>query len=209
MSIVQRFVTRPLGAATVTAALMAIALVVVPISFEQTVGQEARLRFSGHPDPAVVQQAAQALAASLGGASVRMTMGETVELEARARGRSKTDATRIVDAFVKELAAKGVTATASITPWTEHRTSNLYAYAATQLRDITVQIQGRTDAEIEKDVRDQLAGMGVENPEVTFKRDGNTAELQISGKQDSGQLRAHIVRKIEGGAEPEARWRCR
>jgi hypothetical protein len=202
MSTLQGFVTRPLGAATVAAAALGFALLVIPVSFERTVGQQVRLALAGRPDPAAVERTANALAASLGTAEKRVMLGSRVGIEARARGCSRAEATRIAHAFVRELAGMGIPAEAAVEPWTEHATSNLYAYAATRLQDITVQIKGRTDAEIEKDVRDQLAGMGFSNPEVSFKREGGTAELKIQGKQDNEDIRAQIVAKIENGNGP-------
>ena len=72
-------------------------------------------------------------------------------------------------------------------------------FAATQgsLFSIWVDTEGKTDEQVEDEIRDQLADDGVEDPEVRFDRHGNSSRLEIEGSRGGEEF--HVVRKRVGG----------
>ena len=77
----------------------------------------------------------------------------------------------------------------------------MYAHAAAQIRDLSISTAGRSDAEVEGEIRAQLETMGFLNPQVSFQRSADGAEMRLEAKDPEGHLIiAEARHKTEGGS---------
>lgn len=194
----------------VAAAVAAIALVLlfVPVSFDRTIGHELQLRVEGTQlAGADADGLAEVLHKQLGDAPLAVRLGENAEVTGEFRGKSRAEVAAVASALVKELSAKGLTARYEVAPITEQVSSNVYAYAASQFRDLTVSTAGRSDFEVENEIRAQLQGMGFLNPDVRFTRGDDGSELRFEaedaqGHKVGGEAR-HEMKGGSPGQEPD------
>jgi len=202
MTTVDRITRRPWWTTAAVASAIALALLFVPVSYEQTVGQEVSVTIGGDAGSELaasgaLQPIADAFRAAAGTGEIRVAAGETTTLSARLPGRSGAEAAAIARAFTKELAAKGVAATFTVTPWREQVTGNVYAQASARWREIRVETQGRSESDVERDVAAQLQQLGFKDAQVTFRRSAGQNELGFQA-QNGGE---HLViqRRVQGG----------
>lgn len=183
-------------------AAAAVLLLFIPFSYERTVGQELTLTLEGAYAPADLRALADAFRAATATEAIRVVAGETTTLGAKLGGRSPAEATAIARAFTQSLAAKDVRATYAVAPWVETVSGTVYAQVANRWRDLRVATAGRSEAEVERDVAAELERLGLENPEVTFRRTGDGNELQF--RAGGGGEETRIERRVEGagGEEP-------
>jgi hypothetical protein len=181
-------------------AAIAIGLLFVPISYQQTMGQNVMLTLPGDLDRAAVKGIVGTMATAMGAEGIKVTGRDQVVVETRVAGRSHAEVQAMAQALAGALEEQGIAATAVVTPWTEKVSGTVYAYAAMRVTDIKVQTAGRSDTEIAQDIRTQLMGAGFLNPDVSFTRDGNESQLSIKAeKGDGSQFEAQMKHKIEGG----------
>jgi len=204
MSIVKQVPAHRWLTTAAAAAAVAVVLLFVPFSYERTVGQEVTLTLEGAYAPADIRSLAGAFRAATASDAIQVAAGETTTLRARLRGRSPAEATAIARAFTQSLAAKDVRATFAVTPWAEPESGTVYAQAVNRWRDIRVATAGRSEAEVERDVAAELERMGFRNPEVTFRRSGDSTEFRFdAGGGEGEEMQAHVERRIQGGGGEE------
>ena len=73
----------------------------------------------------------------------------------------------------------------------------VFAATTTGLISVSVDTEGKTDEEVESEIRDQLVNDGVHEPSVDFQRTGDRTSVDIEGERDGKQLR--IVQRRRGG----------
>lgn len=177
---VQSLRRRPWLAPALGAALAALALL-VPFSYQKTTGYDVSLELSGPTAVSVGASLAPALAKSLGAPSASMTAGgEGVTLQARVPLLQSAGLATRAEGFAKELIARGIPARARITPVVETVSGNLYAMTRDRVIDINIQADGRTTAEIEAQIRDQLQSAGISDAQVSVTKQGDNTQIQIS-----------------------------
>ena len=188
--------SRPWWMAAATAAVIALALLFVPLSYQRTVGQEVTLTLADpNVDRATVERVAGALRTALGSQDMRVTRGDQVTLQARVPARSAAEVARITGGLARTLGQQGISAHAAIAPWTEKVSGNVYALTANLV--LRIPIEGRTAAEIEQDARAQLEGAGIADPQVHVSRDGDRTEIQIDAEKGTSGAGDHQVIKIQ------------
>ena len=176
--------------ATVTAVL-AIALLVVPVSYVRTTGDRVTLTLASANDPAAIaREMKTALHASA--VSVLSTNG-ALSLVADVPRTSKVNASAVGAAFAVALNARGYDASVATAPIREKVSGNVYAFA----RDVVVKVDvaNKSSAQIESEIRDQLAAAGIQNAQVSVTTgDGDkqqvTMELPLS--KASGTAPANV-----------------
>jgi hypothetical protein len=204
MTTVRRFRTRPVWMTAGAVAAIAIALLFVPVSYQHTLGQNVVLTLPGNLSPETVKGISRTLGDSMGAASLRVSGGEQTVVEAQVPDRSYAEVRGMALALSETLEEQGIAAQAEVTPWTETVSGNVYAFAANSVTDIRVQIAGRSNFEIENDIRSQLMNAGFLNPEVRFTQSGGEMQVEISGDKASGErFEAKMMNKVEGGPAPE------
>jgi len=206
MTTVDKLARRPLRATAAIAAAIAIALLFIPIPYERTAGQDVSVTITGDAAASLaatgeLRPITDAFRTATGVEQIRVMAGESTTFSARLPDRSHSEATAIARAFAHELSAQGLAATFDVTPWREKVSGNVYAQASARWREIRVQTQGRSEAEIERDVAAQLQQLGFKNPEVTFKRSGTGNQFDMKAQNGDEHIVTHIQRKGEKGAE--------
>jgi hypothetical protein len=192
------FGSRPLLAPAL-AGLLAVALLVVPVSYQKTVGWNVTLDVTGGSSagiaglPAVGRDAVGAESANLNLDGNHATVTARVPLEA-----GKGVATRAA-ALARVLTAEGFTAKSSVEPIRESVSGNLFAMTRDGTIRVDITAEGRTPAEIESQVRDQLAAAGITNAEVTVTKDDKQhTTIQVMAHPDgSGAENAALPHDFE------------
>jgi hypothetical protein len=158
---------RPALATALGVILVAAGLLVIPISYERTVGYDVALTLAGGNLPeAQVREIARNFKETLGAADVNVTAAMA---NGRPSYRLAASAARDVRgnaaAFAKELAALGYAAQVEATPRKETVSTNVYAYAMGQV--ITISTDGKSAAQLESEIRARLLAGGVSQADVS------------------------------------------
>jgi hypothetical protein len=169
--------------AAATAALAAV-LLVVPVSYQRTVGHDVTLSLAGTLDHDTMKKIAGELKTSIGADKVRMSLmdgtdGPVIELSVASPSRSGREVRARAAAFAKALESRGIHATAEVAARREKVSTNMYAYAMDQVVELRIDRAGRSPAEIEADIRSQLEAAGIENPSVSVTQEGDQTKIQI------------------------------
>ena len=171
MSMIHVMKARPWLATAVAGAVVALVLLVVPISYERVTGSEVTLTVSGpHLGIDQVRGIAQQLETHLhaGGVMVRAESegGPTrFVLTSTVPAGSGVNAGAVARAFAGELSKLGYTATASTAPKRERVSGTVYAYARDRV--IEINMDGKSAPQLESEIRQRLADAGVVNAQVS------------------------------------------
>jgi hypothetical protein len=178
---------RPAWVFAAAATAIALALIFVPVSYDRTVGQELSFTVSGADlAGSDVDGLAQILTAQLGDAPIRVEVGNRAELIAHFAGKSRADVEAVAKALQSELTSKGLEASFEVTPIKETVSTNVYAYAAAQWQDIRVETAGRSDFEIENEIRSQLAAQGFMVDELSYQSGPDGARMRVEATSPDG-----------------------
>jgi hypothetical protein len=183
------------------AAVVGVALLVVPVPYRRTVGHEVTLTLDSGNE-AQARLVSRELGRVLGAEGVRLRaeappQGSHYAVVARTPERSRRQVERSTQAFIQALGARHITARAAINPKTEATSGSVYAMALDQAIQIRVDFTGKSDEEIAAEVRAQLEQAGITTDEVRFSRTGDEAELEVRGQDGDRQLR--LVQRRKGG----------
>ena len=186
-----RFLSRRKAAATALGVIVvAAALLMIPISYQRTVGYDVALTLEGANVPqSQAREIARGFKETLGaeGASVTASM-ENGHLTYRLSASAPRDVRGPAEAFAKGLQALGYTASVAATPRRETVSTNLYAYAMSQV--IEIPTDGKSAAQLEVEIRSRLEAAGVTQAEVSVRDVGeNGREVKIE---------AHDIRHEDG-----------
>lgn len=176
MSAVQTLKTRPWAATAALTAALVLVLLMVPISYTRTLGHEVTLRLPNGTTETAAFQIGTELGRTLQADNVNVS-GTTVT--ARVSGRPVGAIQREAASFARLLSERNIEAGASVSPIQEKTSTNLLAYAAGRVLEIRIEDDGRSDSEIEADIRNQLEAAGLENPTVTLTTEGDSRQITI------------------------------
>jgi hypothetical protein len=203
MKTVRKIRTRPVWLTAGAVAAIAVALLFVPISYQQTVGQTVTLSLPGDLSPETVEGIARTLGTTMEAERLEVMGGDRVVFEAQVPNRSHGEVRAMASAITETLEERGIAAEAEVSAWTERVSGTLYAYATMRATELKVQTAGRSNFEIEQDIRSQLQNAGFLNPEISFSRDGNESRLRIKADQIGGERsEAELRHDVRGGAAP-------
>ena len=189
----ETLIRRPWGIAALAGALAVIALLVVPFSYERTTGHTLTLALSGGKLDAehvrgIAMQMKQlthakgvAVQAEDKGGALALTFTSTVPNEAG------VDVAAAAKAFGAELTRLGYTASTTILPVRERVSGSVYAYARDNV--ISVNVAGKSAAQIEAEIRQGLADAGVTDAQVSVSTDGNGTDDRLRLKVEAKQVR--------------------
>ncbi len=190
---------------SLTAAAMALAfLVLIPFAYEHTVG--TRLVISS-ADPAMAQinlDAIKARLAEKGFGDVLVTKSHNAgspELVYYVHGSSSDAANAFAatrDLVPAATAAGGV----AIEPWRVRESGSLLAQISARVFEVKVNGEGKTDAQIEEEIRTQLASQGLQLKNVSYTRDANgqtTVKLEGATTTPQGEAQVKIEEVRQGG----------
>lgn len=175
----------PWLAATAAVMVVAVILGVVPVTYTVTTGQDVTLQLAAPaPQGDALRKVAAGLRAALRADGVRVGLdddgsGPAARLTAAVPSRNAAEVRHAADAFARALTERGIPASASVQARSERVSTNVYAYARSRAVELRITSSGRTPAEIEADIRAQLAAAGLENPQVQVTREGDETKVQI------------------------------
>jgi hypothetical protein len=183
MSTLQNAKARSWLGAALAGGLAAIALLVIPISYEKTTGHSVKLEVSG-PGLSVdgAMGIARQLKSVLGDARVSLSADETsggthYTMSATVPAEMGARASAVAQAFAGTLTAKGYLASAETHAIKERVSSNVYAYARDRV--IQVSLDGKTAAQIQAEIQKGLADAGITDAQVSVTQEGNPHEMGI------------------------------
>lgn len=187
------------------AAVAAIALLVVPISYDKTTGHEVTLTLGAAGlDPAALAPIARELKASLGAESVKASMEmdngvPRATLIANVPADAGASAAAVAQAFATSLESRGYHAVASVEAKRERVSGSVYAFARDQV--IRISMDGKSAAELESEIRARLAESGIPNASVSVTEvstpDGQKKKIKVGIEHDQ------LGTELEHAAPPE------
>ena len=203
---------RPMVTTALATVVLAAVMLVVPISYQRTVGQDVKLAVAGTVDPGALKAIAKEFKTAVGAAGVQVSRvatgsGITTTLFASSNSRSGREIRAKAAAFAKALGERGIHATAAVTPRRERVSTNLYAYAADQVVTLHIDRTGKTPQELEADIRSQLAAAGLPDANVSVTENGDQTQVRVEAHADqstpSGAEHREFRINLDGdGAQP-------
>ncbi len=198
MALLHSVRTRPAVAAAVAGALTVLVAMVAPVSYERVVGEDVALTVTrkgiGNRE---ITGVAEEFKGALGGNGVTVEVVSNIAvpgfvLRTTLPKRSSADVQRSTAEFARGLAAKGYSASVRVTPHRERVRHPGVAYAFDQI--ISISVDGKSAATLEREIRDRLAHAGVPDAQVsvTDRPEGGrevrlTMERQREGAMPSSQ----------------------
>jgi hypothetical protein len=186
MSKLSRWKSRPRLVSILGVCAVAAVLLVVPVRYQRTVGHRIDLTVSG---AALDQIGIERLTGDVG----QVTRARALEVEPAAGGvtlgielhaTSEERAERVASALVERLRERTLTADARVSPITETVSGNVYAMVRDRIIVIDVDTEGKTDQEVEDEIRAQLLDEGVADPDVKYHSDGARTEVRVQGERE-------------------------
>lgn len=184
---------RPRVASGLIGAALIGGVLLMPISYQRTVGHDVTIELgAGLPLPQV-KELAQKLkrAASAERVEVRM-QGDHLRLHAVGRDRQRAAVEQRTAELLRGLREQKVEATVQIEPRRERVESRVYAAALSVLIDIRVDTTGKTDRQVEDEIRDQLSRAGASPKDVQFERRTDGTHLSIEA--ETGGRMVKVIR---------------
>lgn len=189
----------------VLAGALALGGLLWPVSYERTVGHTVTLAVQppagdGPLGPEAVRGLAERLKQAVGAGAVRVSASgpaAPLVLTARVPSRVRREVEQKVAALTTALQTEHLLVTPSIAARTEHHRGRVYAMALDKLIDIRIDTAGKTDSQVQTEIRDQLTRSGVTPDSVQFQRTSDETQAEI--KAHDGDRQLHIVRRQKGG----------
>ncbi len=209
MAKIQNLKSRPMYLALACGAVVALALVFVPISYQRTVGHDATLAVAASGlDEGLIMKIAKEYRTAIGAEkmSVEMQNGRC-ELTARVPSRSRREVESVASVFASSLAARGITAEAHVTPRVEKVSGNVYAAAGCSIVNLTIDRRGKTADEVKASITQQLEAAGIHNPSVDVSLDGNETTVKIHAENvgaDGQAAECEFQLRVQGEGSDEA-----
>lgn len=182
-----RWKSRPRLVSILGVCAVAAVLLVIPIRYQRTVGHRIDLTVSGQ---ALEQVGIERLTGDVG----QVTRARALEVSQAAGGgavlgiemlaTSEERAERVAAALVARLRERTFTAEARVSPITETVSGNVYAMVRDRIIVIDVDTEGKTDQEVEDEIRAQLLDEGVADPDVKYHSDGAKAVVRVQGEHE-------------------------
>ncbi len=170
MSAFQTAKRRPAMAAVAIGAVVVIAALFVPVSYERAVGNDVGLTLSGDRVQPELRAIAQDLKGRLGTGAVSVEAIQeegapqfVLRTSSNERSREKVEGAAL--AFARELAAKGYSASVQVTPRRETVRYPVAAYAWDQI--IQISVDGKSAPQLESEIRQRLGEAGVPDAQVS------------------------------------------
>ncbi len=205
MKTLQTLKMRPWLTTATGVAVIATLLLAVPISYTRTIGYEVSLGLVNVQELAQGQKIGSELGKAIGAENVSVSSNRAAgtSVIARVPSRSRAFVQGTADAFAADLTRRGIPATAEVRRLTEKISTNLYAYAEDRVFEIRVNREGKTPAQIEQEVREQLEAAGFGDATVSVSQDGERTEIHIQRTNQEGSGESIDPQITIEGAPPE------
>lgn len=160
---------------------LAAAVMLFPVSYDQTTAYDVRVAIvEAEVRPEQVQKIAAEMKRALNADLINvMSTDGRLELVARVPAGKAAGLAAVTKAFAGELAARHLEARTTLTPVVTKVQGNVYAMATSRTININIQRDGRTDAQIAEEIKNQLHAAGLDVDNVEFQQDGNKETLKV------------------------------
>jgi hypothetical protein len=207
MGFPRRLKEHPRAATLFAGCIVGVILLLVPISYDKTVGHEVSLQM---PSSTLGEQAIGKIAGDLGDAlrsdEVRISLGVANQggaagpsITARVVGASREDLERETAAVAARLAGKGINATFAVSPIIERVRGNVYLAAASSIVRIRAHEEYASADEMVDDIRSQLEAAGVTDSEVSVDMSGGRTRICVRALSETP---AGVLPEIQCETEP-------
>lgn len=206
MRMLETMKARPRSTAGLVGGALFTALLLVPVSYERTVGHTVTLHVAGAPPaPQTIGPLARSVKKALHADSVQVRAqagggGDELTLIAKVPLRSSQQAEQLTQTLLSALREQKLTVTADVTARKEQTSGRVYAMALDTLIRIHVDTTGKTDTQVADEIRNQLESSGVHAPTVSFERKDGTSQMQIDADVEGRQIK--VVRQTKDGSHP-------
>ncbi len=194
MKLIRSLAARPALATAVTALVIAVALLAVPISCVRMVGYEATLSVAGIDATRAVDIAnefGKVLKTRADYDRAPDASGQVV-FKARIPEGSRRLAQGLCMAYAQSLAMRGLSARTNLLPIREKVSGNVYA-AVSRIFEVHVQSDGKTNEQIAQEIRDQLAAAGLPGANVEVTQEGGRMQMRMTWEAPPGECIAGIA----------------
>jgi hypothetical protein len=206
MKLIRLITFRPMLATSIGIVAIAVILLAVPITYDQTIGYQVKLQV-----PAIEPAQAAVVSGELGrvlntrDCGWSFSSGVGAVISARVPFRSQRDLEGLTAGYKKALAARGIEAGTEVTPIRRRVSGNVYEAAANGVHEVRVNREGKTIAQIEAEIREQLAASGLPGADVRVSQQGDSTHIQMEwtappGDSSSGQHEIHV--RLDGKPGP-------
>ncbi len=203
MAMMGSFRARPWVSAATAGALVVLAMLVVPLSYEKVTGHQVALSVSGAnvaPDRlrGIAGEMKKALHADGVQVSGAVTNGAPMFTFATAvPAGTGIDAGAAAQAFAAELNRVGYRASARVTPIRERVTGSVYAFTRDHL--IQVNVDGKSSQQIESEIRAGLTAAGITDSKVSVTQEdgGKKLQVKVEARRSSANGQAPEAPQIE------------
>jgi hypothetical protein len=186
MKALQGMQKRPWFVTAVGAGVVALVLLVVPISYDRLTGYDVVITVPGMDalgDPGRIDRMAEDLGAMFATRNISVskdTGSNSAQVQVQIPVGPKGTVEHKAQAFTRALQEHGWTVASEVRPRTERVFGSMLAYAADQVVEIRINAEGKSEQEIEEEVRAQLMNAGFTNPTVDVTKQGDETRIQIS-----------------------------
>ena len=201
---------RPGLAALAVAAVVVIAMLVVPVSYSRVTGHDVSLTLAAGaggaggmggaggaaaPTSAEIATIAKSLKARLGVPHVAVEAmedgagGTKYVFHAATSERSRAKVALAAEGFARELAAKSIPASVSVSPRVEQVRYPVAAYAWDQI--IQISIDGKSASELQAEIQQRLTAAGISD-----------AQVSVTDAPNGGHEVSVKVQKVADGSTP-------
>lgn len=173
---------RPLFSTLAAVALGAFVAFGLPVSFDRTVGHDVLMTLEG-VDAARAAAIAREMKTILGADAVRLEAdagdaGVSYRLAASLPSRDGAAVRRNAEALAGALNGAGIAARAEVAPRVERVSGTVVAYAADRV--VRIATDGKSDFQLESEIRDALLAAGLQVANVSVSRDaGGQTKVEI------------------------------
>lgn len=199
-----RFFTghRRLTALTATVAL-ALALLMVPISYDRVVAHDVTLIIDGNLDRELVQDISDEFSKALDAENVNLTStADNVRVQYELQARAQDGAAEAISkAFARTLIERGINATVTSTPIKERVSSNVYAMALDNV--IRISIDEKSPEELAAEIAAQFEAAGLDAEVSVIMEGDDQMMIEVMARADGSMPeggRPQIV--LTSGGEP-------
>ena len=166
------------------AVVVAVLMLLVPVSYERTVGHDVDLTVATSAGAPRSDLLAGPLRSVLGASSIVTTAtgrSNEIELHAYVPVEVVRDPAARVRALAQTLAERGYVVRTSVVPRHERASGSVYAYARNQW--FRVKSEGRTSSEIEAELRKKLDEAGLTGASVSVSGDDHGRQVRIQSHE--------------------------
>ncbi len=191
----------------IASATVAALVALVPFSYPRLGGYDVVLAVTGSMAPDARSEIARGFATAFetSPAAIDESAASTT-FRVRTSQRSRRALRTAAQSFAARLQTRGIDARTSVSPWTTTVSGNAYAFASGRIRKLLIEVHGRDNAAIERDLRSRLEAIGFRDADVTVRHDGARTSIVMRATDAQGRVQSteFVNERRRNGAPDES-----